>query len=207
MLAEVAGLSTEAWTAIGTIAITVVGITTLVMNGRLGYHTKRSAEAAERAAVATRDAVSAQLATVGVDFKIEVWLTPEGDDFPTVVRVECDGATTWVHGVQIERLWVANQPSAANDVTCTPHDVSPCPPVCIAGKQSSRFGPTRLQCRLHGTAGGGRRRSYTASTGTVSKFRSRAGSAPGLRLKQQRGLIRCLTPALAQSQPRRARRP
>jgi hypothetical protein len=127
MLAEVAGLSTEAWTAIGTIAITVVGITTLVMNGRLGYHTKRSAEAAERAAVATRDAVSAQLATVGVDFKIEVWLTPEGDDFPTVVRVECDGATTWVHGVQIERLWVANQPSAANDVTCTPHDVSPLP--------------------------------------------------------------------------------
>jgi len=128
---DVLGLPAAEWTAIGTIAITVVGITTIILNGRAGHHAKVSAEAAEKAATAARDAAAAQRAGIEVDFEIDA-VRIDGpaytlDDDKTgwkvlstfgVIRVACRGATVWVHEVILESLWVEADRLKLDNPTC-----------------------------------------------------------------------------------------
>jgi hypothetical protein len=131
MSGEVLGLPPADWTAIGTIAITIVGIATIILNGRAGHHAKVSAQAAEKAAIAARDAAAAQRAAIEVDFEIHPLRVAgpayvAADDmagwrkvpFVGSIRVACRGATVWVHEVILESLWVDMHRVKIDDLPC-----------------------------------------------------------------------------------------
>jgi hypothetical protein len=79
------GLSPAEWTAIGTIVLTAVGASSLIVSALVARHSARSARAAEKAAKAASDAVGTQLATLEVDFELN--LVFNDVDAPAAVRL------------------------------------------------------------------------------------------------------------------------
>jgi len=91
-------------TMIATAVVAAAAVASLIMNGRAGYHARRSALAAEHAAEAARDAAAATRAAVEVDFQID-GLVGSGQGS---IRVESKGASVWVHEVRLTSLWDAS---------------------------------------------------------------------------------------------------
>jgi hypothetical protein len=91
-------LSAPQWTAVGTIALTLVTMVYVALSGLNLRTSRRAAQAAERAAEAARDTAAAQRAGVQVDFAAECVFLGRG---LAALRVENTGATIYLHGVAL----------------------------------------------------------------------------------------------------------
>jgi hypothetical protein len=82
--------------------LAAVGILAIALNVWSLRHLRRSAEAAERAAEATRDSAAATLASLPVDFAVSAIVAPHGD--VGLVRIEARHVSVWIHAVRLTSL-------------------------------------------------------------------------------------------------------
>jgi hypothetical protein len=95
VIARVFGWGSATWTALGTIALTVVTGAYVVVVGRGNRRLRESAEAAAKSAKATEDLVELQGATLPVEFSIS---STQGR--PLIMQ-NGGSSRVWVHGVTV----------------------------------------------------------------------------------------------------------
>jgi len=99
-------------TLIATVVVALGAVGGLLMNGRAGFHARRSAEASERAADASRDAAAATIAAVPVDFAIGPIVAPDIG----FIRIEAQKASVWVHEVRLTSVWEGGNFARRDDI-------------------------------------------------------------------------------------------
>ena len=99
-------LTTEQWQAIGTVVLVLVAGVALFLNGRSGHHAREAANAAKLAAEAARETAAAQMASITVDFRIDLTFSESalGKDLIPPITLTCQGANVYVHELILDRI-------------------------------------------------------------------------------------------------------